>query len=417
MPNPPTPLNKRLAVGLLVAATGVGAGDIVVAAFAGSRYGTSLLWAIVVGAILKYVLNLGLARWDVATGTTFLEGWLTRLPRAVAVFFGGYLLLWSFFVAGALITFNGLVANTLFPLPVTEAYGTAIWGSLQSLLVVLLVRRGGYQRIEQLMSVFIGLMFVLIVACALLVGPDWGEVLCSLVVPRMDADVGTLKFVVALIGGVGGTVTILCYSYWLREKRAVGASSLHEIKQDLGVAYVLTAVFGIAVTIIAAGVDPGNVKGYRLVVGIADELGGILGPLGSWVFYLGFWAAVFTSMIGVWSGVPYLFADFARRYAGRHDRKAATVTPLPKTPAYRWFLLYLALPPIVMALFEKPQWVALAYAVTGAFFAPFLAVLVLYMNNKVAWVGALRNGWATNALLVFCLVVFLGLLGVKVVGG
>ncbi len=84
-------LNERLSVGILVAATGVGAGDIVLAAIAGGNYGLLLLWAIVLWAILKYVLNLGLAKWDVATGTTFLQGWVQRLPKAVSVYFGAYL--------------------------------------------------------------------------------------------------------------------------------------------------------------------------------------------------------------------------------------------------------------------------------------------------------------------------------------
>jgi len=74
------------------------------------------------------------------------------------------------------------------------------------------------------------------------------------------------------------------------------------------------------------------------------------------------------------------------------------------------------LPPILVAIFGKPIWIAVAYAVSGAFFMPFLAALVLYMNNKVAWVGKLKNGWVTNLLLVVCLLLFLGLLVGKVFG-
>ena len=40
---------------------------------------------------------------------------------------------------------------------------------------------------------------------------------------------------------------------------------------------------------------------------------------------------------------------------------------------------------------------------------PFLAALVLYMNSKRSWVGGLKNGWVTNALLVVCFLLFLGL--------
>ena len=60
--------------GLLVAATGVGAGDLATASFAGSLLGNGILWAAVLGAFLKYVVNEGLARWQLATGNTLIEG-------------------------------------------------------------------------------------------------------------------------------------------------------------------------------------------------------------------------------------------------------------------------------------------------------------------------------------------------------
>ena len=47
--------------GLLVAATGVGAGDLATGALAGARLGTVVLWAVIIGAGIKFVLNEGLA--------------------------------------------------------------------------------------------------------------------------------------------------------------------------------------------------------------------------------------------------------------------------------------------------------------------------------------------------------------------
>jgi len=52
--------------GLLVAATGVGAGDLATASLTGIRLGTTVLWAVIVGAGMKYLLNEGLARWQPA---------------------------------------------------------------------------------------------------------------------------------------------------------------------------------------------------------------------------------------------------------------------------------------------------------------------------------------------------------------
>jgi len=40
--------------GLLVAATGVGAGDLSTAAFAGNKLGVTVLWAVVVGAVMVF---------------------------------------------------------------------------------------------------------------------------------------------------------------------------------------------------------------------------------------------------------------------------------------------------------------------------------------------------------------------------
>ena len=49
--------------GLMLAASGVGAGDLAGGAFAGMHLGTAVLWAVVVGAFFKYVITEGLARW------------------------------------------------------------------------------------------------------------------------------------------------------------------------------------------------------------------------------------------------------------------------------------------------------------------------------------------------------------------
>jgi len=40
-------------------------------------------------------------------------------------------------------------------------------------------------------------------------------------------------------------------------------------------------------------------------------------------------------------------------------------------------------------------------------FMPLLAVTLLWMNNRRAWVGELRSGWLANAALVATLFLFL----------
>ena len=62
---------------------------------------------------------------------------------------------------------------------------------------------------------FVGLMFVTMVGAALLTLPNLPELLNGLV-PRIPD--GGLVNTLALAGGVGGTITLAAYGYWLREK-------------------------------------------------------------------------------------------------------------------------------------------------------------------------------------------------------
>ena len=58
-----------------MAATGVGAADLVATLVAGSKYGYALLWCAVLGCLMKIVLVEGAGRYTLASGRTIFEGW------------------------------------------------------------------------------------------------------------------------------------------------------------------------------------------------------------------------------------------------------------------------------------------------------------------------------------------------------
>lgn len=398
-------LLRQIGPGLVVAATGLGAGDLVAAAAAGSRYGYAVVWAAVVGALLKYSLNEGLARWQLATGTTLIEGWVLRLGRWVQYYFLVYLVLWSFIVGGALISACGLAAHAIAP-----GLSVTAWGVIHSVAAGILVLLGGYRSFETIMKVFIGVMFAGLLTCALLIAPPAVTATRSI----LDASIpsGGVGFILGIIGGVGGSVTLLSYGYWMREKGWEGAQCLRLARTDLGVAYGLTGIFGIAVIVLSAATltATGAAGGNAAVVRMGKVVGDLLGPFGSWAFRIGFWAAVSTSILGVWQGVPYLFCDFVGLMKRlKPDAQRALVST--RSPWYRGFLAYLALPTMALLFFQRPVAVIVAYAVAGSLFMPFLAATLLYMNSRADWVGPrLRSRWATNLLLILCLLLF-GYLG------
>ncbi|NBB72540.1 MAG: iron transporter [Bacteroidetes bacterium] len=389
---------------MAVAATGIGAGDVVAAAVSGAQYGAAVLWAALVGALVKFALNEGIARWQLATGTTLLEGWGRHLHRFVLIGFAVYLVLWTVVVAGALIAACGLAAHAIAP-----QLSVAAWGILHSLAALGLVYVGQYTLFERLMKGFIALMFVTVVTCAVLVRPDWGAFAQGLFVPSVP--LGSGPFLLGVIGGVGGSVTLLSYSYWIRERGWTAPEDHVKARFDLGAAYLLTAVFGVAIIITAAGVDVGAVTGNEMALAIAQQIGRVVGPTGKWIFLVGFWGAVSTSMLGVWQGVPYIFADFMRVLRATD---AADIDPAidpdatidTTAPYYRGYLLFTALVPMTLLAVDRPVWVIIAYSVAGAFFMPFLAGTLLYLNTRRRWVAALQNGWLMNGLLVAALLLF-----------
>lgn len=383
--------------GLLVAATGVGAGDLIAAAVAGKAFGVSVLWVVIVGAVLKGLLNEGIARWQLATGTSVISGWREQLPRWISWYFGGYLVIWGFLVAGALGSAAGVAFKSLWP---DTPGSVGIWAVIHALVGWAIVRWGRFAIFEKAMRVLIAIMFIVVLVCGWQLMPSGGEMLRGLLWPTMPA--GGLWLLLGLMGGVGGSATMLCYGYWMRERGWEGTAVLQGARKDLVAAYGLTALFGVAMIIIAAGALPDGASGTALVVALSDRLGELFGAWGRLAFLTGFWCAVFSSLIGVWQGVPYLFADWWQGIFKSETKAEADA----QSSSYRWFLIFLAGPPLILQVFDRPLLVVVIYAVAGAFFMPLLAGTLLVMNNRTKAVGSLKNSRWVNAGLVLSLLLF-----------
>ncbi len=395
--------------GLLVAATGVGAGDLATASFTGSLLGTAVLWVVVVGAFLKFVVTEGLARWQLATGETLLEGAVHRLGRGIGWLFLPYLVVWSFFVATALMSACGVTLHAMLPLFDDASHGKVVFGILSSSIGLTLVLMGGYRLFERVMSVCIGIMFVTVIVTAALVWPGTSEVVQGLVVPSIpDLRGEGLTWTVALMGGVGGTLTVLCYGYWIREEGRSGSEHLRVCRIDLGTAYGMTALFGIAMVIIGSTIEIEG-EGATLLVTLAEQLAGPLGPLGKWLFLLGAAGAVFSSLLGVWQAAPYLFADTWTLIRARPSASAALEKPVAvdtRSRPYRAYQLAIAVVPM-LGLFWSFREVQKIYAVIGASFVPLLALVLLILNGRSEWVGAdFVNRMPTVAVLLATLAFF-----------
>ncbi|MFC4858317.1 Nramp family divalent metal transporter [Actinophytocola glycyrrhizae] len=402
---------KQIGPGVMAAATGVGAGDLVATMVAGSKYGYTLLWAVVIGTAFKLALGEAVGRWHLTSGQTILSGWRT-LGKWALWYFGAYAAVWGFVYGATAMSASGLPLNALFPV-----LSVRYWAMLCGLAGFALVWFGRYAVLEKVMTVLVGVMFVTVVGTAVLVTPSIGDVAWGLV-PRLPD--GSLVYVLGLVGGVGGTITMAAYGYWTIAKGWRGPTWLPMMRTDNAIGYVTTGVFVVAMLIVGAELLAGHevVTGDKGLLNLGDTLAADYGEWARIPFLVGFFAVSFTSLIGVWNGVSLLFADWWRTLRapeGAADEKVE-YRRLEGSRAYRGYVLWLTFPPMFLLFLDQPFQLTVVYGALGALFMPFLAgtLLVLLNSRRVGAAG--RSGWVSNTVLVACVALFAYLAYDQVVG-
>jgi len=381
---------------ILLTATSVGAGDILTGSLAGAEAGLAVLWAVPAGITLKWTLTEGIARWQMATGSTLLEGWIARLGGWIQWVFFPYLLLFTLVTSGMLASACGVAGAALIPLGDLQT-SRMLWAAAHSWTALALIWFGGYALLKRVLAVCVGAMFFTVVLTALLLTPDWTAVARGFVPSLPAAGTG---WVISLIGAIGGTMALISYGYWIREEGRTGTEGLRACRSDLLLSYAVIGVFGVAVVIIGSRVQVRG-QGTALALLLADQLALSLGPVGRRLFLIGFWAAVYSAMLGVWQSLPYLFTDFLSLRRG-----AGAASDVERSRPYRMYLVAMATIPLLLAQWPVAK-LQLAFGLTGAMLLPLLALTLLIMNNREAWVGrAFRAGLGLNCVLAAALLFF-----------
>ncbi|MFM9372103.1 Nramp family divalent metal transporter [Streptomyces sp. Da 82-17] len=384
--------------GIVVAATGVGAGDLVATLIAGSKFGYTLMWAAVIGCLVKISLAEAAGRWHLATGRTLFDGWQS-LGRWTTVYFAIYVVVWGFVYGATAMSSSALPLVALFP----DGPDLKVWAVAMGLVGLVFVWFNKYAVFEKAMTVLIGVMFVVVVYVAIRVTPNVGEAFAGLVPVLPD---GSLLYTLGLIGGVGGTITMAAYGYWVNAKGWTDTGWMKVMRLDNRVAYVTTGVFVVAMLIV--GAELLHTTGLALTQGDKGlvDLGMILeeryGPATAKLFLVGFFATSFSSLIGVWHGVSLMFADFVGRLrGGSGDGAVAEVAAgeRERSGAFRGYLLWLTFPPMALLWLDQPFGLVIVYGVLGAFFMPFLALTLIWLLNSSRTPREWRNGWVSNGML------------------
>lgn len=359
-----------------------------------------------IGCLVKIALAEATGRWHLASGSTIFQGWWS-IGRWTVVFFGIYVVVWGFVYGAAAMSSTALPLAALFP-----AIPFNVWAVISGIAGLVLVMFNRYAVFEKITAVLVAVMFLTVVTTAVITAPSLPDMAAGFV-PTLPE--GSLFYTLGLIGGVGGTITMAAYGYWIHAKGWRDPSWMKVMRLDNSIAYLMTGIFVISMLVVGAELLFASdiaLEGEESLLTVGDVLADRYGETLRWLFLVGFWATSFTSIIGVWNGVSLLFADFAASviaHVKKEELPEADMRASTKSPWFRGYILWLTFPPMLLLFLGEPIQLIVLYGALGAAFMPFLALTLLWLMNSSRVAKVHRNGWLSNIVLTAAGLLFFAL--------
>lgn len=403
--------------GIVIVLTWLGAGDVVDMGVAGANYGYSLMWVLVVAIFMRFVLVSLIARYHLCNqhGESVVDG-LCRLHPIVAPVLAIAAVVMGH-VYGAYMTVGvGEVCAHLF-----RAGPTWFWALLCSGAALALVVRPSYAPLERVFKLFLALLSISFVGSAVWVGFNPLDVVQGLYrfeVPGEQGRFNPLLVGAAMIGAVGGSIMNLAYPYFLDAKGWRGPQYLKVQRYDFLLAMTVMVVLNLSVWTLGAELLHPTGRQIHQLDDLPALVSTVLGEGGRVLFYLGIFAAIFTSILGHAAGLGALGTHAWIRW---QTRTQAPLPELSRHPVYRAIAIWCLVSPLVWVLPNMPDFVLLTLAANSAqvVLVPFLAGGLWYITASSRFIGEqFRTRLWENAvmLILFGLALYAALNSVESLG-
>lgn len=389
----------------------IGSGEVIIATRAGAIFGSTILWAVVTGILLKSFIGIGGARYTVCTGEGMID-MFARMPvrgnipvwivLIVEVFAGSLAI-------GSVASAAGVFVNSLLPL---KPY---IWGWCITLFSFITVWSGEFRILKLTMSFLVSVVILGVMYVAAHTFPGITEILYGVFVftlPRipdwaqgLDGVAGNAwGEILPLIGwAAGGFASQVWYTYWvlgsgygmahgrkhgqpcdldaMKTMTVETASNVKQWCRVLTVDGTIAAIIGIVVTscflLSGAGIlGPQHLapNGPELALELSTIFSRIWGGIGGTVFIIVGAAALICTQIGQLAGWPRLMADCFRICIPRFD------DVLPWKIQFRIFLTFFMVTSMIIIYsmgFKPVTIIKISAVVDGLLLTPLQAVMVL----------------------------------------
>lgn len=391
--------------GIVVAGSVMGSGELINTPIQAARFGFVLLWAALLSCVIKFFLQVEIGRHCMVHGRTTHQA-INTLPgpkwRGTSylgiLYMAGYLIgtLTGPGIIGALA---GMMHGEL-PLSQSPKLSVALWGALLVALALALLWHGAYRNLEYMVALLVGVFSITVaIAVFLIQGTEYrissDEILSGLTFSFGDTPKVAAYAVVSLMGALGTSANeLFMYPYWILEKGRhvqLGDPSdpdwprrvrrwIHAIRIDVAVSTALATIMTAAFFLLGCailnrqGVEPAGGKVIETISQVYTES---FGPWSRWVFLVGAFCTLFSTVIVVAAASGRMFADFfaSLGWIDRNDQRV--VRRVHRIVQSLWLggvlVMFLILP-------EKPgQLIIFAQFWVAVFCGPLLMFAICWM--------------------------------------
>lgn len=357
----------------VVGAWQFGPGNLTTAVQAGSAFSYSLIWVIAVSTLFMLFYADMSVRLGLSTPVSLIGSIKELLGKRVGVAAGiGVFLITLMFSVGNAVG-SGLGLSMAFGGP------PIMWTVVCTIGVgAIMLFRNVYRTIERILLVIVALMAITFIGSAIIAKPDWFAAANGLL-PSIPPDSQLL--IVALVGTNFSINAAFFTSYGIHERGRRRDEYRQTTIADTIPGIIAPGIMTALVITVAAAVLGRTGQEAASMTGLAKIFEPLAGPVGSFLFALGFAGAAFSSMIANATAGGTMFSDAC----GRGGSPSTHTAKLTAGVILTFGII------VTLAFQSSPvQLIVVAQALTVVV-APFLALLILVMSSRRDLMGDLRN--------------------------
>ncbi|MFR5601425.1 MAG: Nramp family divalent metal transporter [Lachnospiraceae bacterium] len=391
---------KALGPGVIFVLTALGAGDLVDSSVSGSHYGYALMWALALATLVRFLIVNIMARFELCNtqGITLFEGY-GRLTKVFPYFFA---------VFGI---FLGHTTNATMIKGVGEAVyhilgiGNPLLWSVIAVGSCFFITRGNvYNKLENVMKALLAIMTVCFLGLAIASKPDVAEMaggLFAFSMPEGTGVFGAMMLTISLVGAVAGSLTNFLYPHSMREKGWKDASYKKIQRNELLFSTVMLIILNLTIWVVGAEIlRPAGIE-VESLEDISQALGMTFGRVGSVIFYLGVFGALYSTILGVANGYSGIVLENIHIF--KPERKEAYGEKTENDPLYKYLSLFYLITPLLWSLPGMPNFVVLTLInnMFNTVALPAIAIGLLMLTMSKKYMGnRFKNNWFESIILI-----------------